>query len=101
MGMIRVQIRKDGSIALPKNVRDALDVGPGSYLKITIEDGRAALEKVAYDPWAEGQKKPEHDSFDKILEQQEKGLQNAEKDFLEKLKNPPEIRPEDRRDFWD
>ncbi len=101
MGTIRVQIRKNGSIQLPKEVLEALDAGPGSYVTLTVKDDRVELEKTSYDPWKEGQKKEKTASFDELIQRQEKGLARAEQDFMEKLKEPPEVRPEDRRDFWD
>ena len=93
MATSRVQVRKDGSAGLPREVLEALEAGPGSYLEITVAEGVATIRRIAYDPWAEGQKKPQHDSFDAILKRQEEGLAEAEKDFLEKLKKPPEVRP--------
>jgi hypothetical protein len=97
----RLQIRKDGSIQLPQEILDALEAGPGSYLSVTATGGRAELIKIAYDPWTEGQKKTRPDSFDDLLKRQKEGLAEAEKDFMEKLKKPPAVKPEDRRDFWD
>ena len=101
MKTIRVQIRKNGSITLPKEVLDGLDVGPGSYLKLTLEKTHITLEKMDFDPFAEVRKKPDPDAFEKIRKRQEEGLAEAEKEFLERMKDPPEIRPEDRPDFWD
>ena len=101
MGSVRVQVRKDGSIPLPKEVLEALGAGPGSYLLLKVVEGRLEVEKTTYDPWTEGLKKKGPASFEEIMKKQKEGLQEAEKDFMEKLKNPPEIRPEDRHDFWD
>ena len=101
MGIVRVQIKKDGSVPLPKETLDAMEAGPGSYVEITVDGSQVTLEKIAYDPWKEGQKKAKPDSFDAILKRQEEGLAEAEKNFMEKMKKPPEVRPEDRRDFWD
>jgi bifunctional DNA-binding transcriptional regulator/antitoxin component of YhaV-PrlF toxin-antitoxin module len=100
MGTHRVQIRKNGSVVLPPEVLAALEAGPGSYLELTVKDAAVEIVKIAYDPWTEAQKKTTSD-FDEIMKRQQAGLEEAEKDFMEKLKKPPEIRPEDRRDFWD
>ncbi len=102
MSALRVQVRKDGSIALPKSVLDALGVDAGSYLGIAIDKNRVVLEKVSFDPFAEGQKKPDPDAFEKILKKQKEGMDEAEREFLQRMKEPPpEIKPEDRPEFWD
>jgi bifunctional DNA-binding transcriptional regulator/antitoxin component of YhaV-PrlF toxin-antitoxin module len=102
MAAIRVQVRKDGSIALPRNVLEALGADVGSYLAVTVEEDRAVLCKTTFDPFAEAQKKPDPDAFEKILRRQREGLDQAERDFMQRLKEPPpEVRPEDRPEFWD
>ena len=102
MSTIRVQVKKDGSLTLPKNVLDALEVDTGSYLLITIDENRVVLEKTIFDPFAEVQKKLDPDTFDKILKKQKEGLDQAERDFVQRMKGPPpEIKPEDRPEFWD
>lgn len=102
MAAIRVQVRKDGSVVLPRNVLDALGADAGSYLAITAEENRVVLEKTTFDPFAEAQKKPDPDAFDKILRRQREGLDQAERDFMQRMKEPPpEVRPEDRPEFWD
>jgi len=94
-------VRQDGTIRLPKEAMEALDVGPGSYLKVTIHSGRVELVKTVYDPWEEGQRKKKTASFEELLKRQKEDLAEAERDFMEKLKKPPDVRPEDRLDFWD
>ncbi|HAK95179.1 MAG TPA: hypothetical protein DCM87_09305 [Planctomycetes bacterium] len=102
MAGIRVQVRKDGSVPLPRNVLDALGADAGSYLAITVEDDRVVLQKTTFDPFAEAQKKPDPDAFEKILKSQREGLDQAERDFMQRIKDPPpEVRPEDRPEFWD
>jgi bifunctional DNA-binding transcriptional regulator/antitoxin component of YhaV-PrlF toxin-antitoxin module len=102
MSTMRVQVKKDGSIVLPKNVLDALEAETGSYLLLTIEENRVVLEKTIFDPFAEVQQKVDPDAFDKILKKQKEGLDQAERDFMQRIKGPPpEIKPEDRLEFWD
>ena len=101
MAELRIQIRRDGSIVLPKEALDALNAGPGSYLKVSLAKGKIELEKTFYDPFAETPKGPDPDALDKIAKKQQEKLKEAEKEFFEKLKEPPELRPEDRPDFWD
>ena len=102
MSAIRVQVRKDGSITLPRNVLDALEADTGSYLGIAIDKNKVVLEKISFDPFAEAQKKPDPDAFEKILKKQKEGLDEAEREFLQRMKEPPpEIKPEDRPEFWD
>ena len=97
----RVQVRKDGTVPLPRNILEALDAGPGSYLSIIVKKNTIELQKMEFDPFEEARKKPDLDAFEKIRKKQEEGFAAAEKEFLEKMKDPPEIRPEDRPDFWD
>ncbi len=102
MAAIRVQVRKDGGIVLPRNVLDALEADAGSYLAITVEENRVVLQKTTFDPFAEAHKKPDPDAFEKILKQQREGLDKAERDFMQRMKEPPpEVRPEDKPEFWD
>ena len=101
MANVRVQIKKDGSVPLPKIVREALDVGPGSYVEIAVEKEQLVLKKIQFDPFAQAAKKPDPDAFEKIMQRQKEGLVEAEKEFMDRLKEPPEIKPEDRHDFWD
>ena len=42
----------------------------------------------------------EPDEFDRILGEQKKSQADAFKAFEEKIKKPPEVRPEDREDHW-
>lgn len=99
-GEFRVQVRKDGSLALPREALSALGAEPGSYLGITVADGVLTVRKIQFDPFAQPRSTPAPDAFDRILKRQKDGLVEAEKEFLDKLKEPPEVRPEDRPDFW-
>ncbi len=102
MSAVRVQVKKDGSITLPRSVLDVLGADTGSYLLVTVDENRVLLEKTAFDPFAEVQKKPDPDAFDKILKKQKEGLDQAEREFTQRMKDPPpEVRPEDRPEFWD
>ncbi|MBN1418269.1 MAG: hypothetical protein JXP34_05800 [Planctomycetes bacterium] len=99
--MRRLQIRKDGTIQLPDEIMQALEWYPASYLKIDVQEGKLILEKIAYDPFAEATKKPDLDAFDKIMKKQKDSVRKAAEEFEDMMKKPPEIRPEDRPDFWD
>lgn len=100
--MTRIQISRDGSIRLPKKLMEEVGWMPGSYLKVTRDEAVIALEKIQFDPFAEAQKGPDKDAFDKVLKKQREGAEEAKRLFEEKIKEPPgEIRPEDKPFFWD
>lgn len=99
--MRRLQIRKDGTIQLPPEVMQALEWYPASYLKVEVEGGKVILEKIAFDPFAEARKTPDLDAFEKIMKKQQESVRKAEEEFEDMMKKPPEVRPEDRPDFWD
>ncbi len=42
-----VKLSSKGQIVLPKGIRDALHIGPGSILKVACEGQRIVLEPVA------------------------------------------------------
>ncbi len=97
----KIRVGARGKIALPSEILQALDVDEGSYLSFEIDDAAVTLKKLHYDPFLEAGKKPDPDGFEKIMKQQKEGMKAAEQEFRERLKKPPELRPEDRPDFWD
>lgn len=101
MAAKRIKVQPDNRVSLPSEVMQALDIAPGSYVAFEVSEGAAILKKVDFDPFQEGLKKPDPDAFDKIIKKQKAGMQEAEKEFMERLKDPPEVKPEDRPDFWD
>lgn len=96
----RIRIGADGTIRLPEEILEQLQWAPGHYLELAITDAELRLEKIDVDPFEEAMKKPDPSEFDRILGEQEKSREDAFKAFEEKLKQPPEVRPEDREDHW-
>ena len=96
----RIRIMADGAIRLPEELLDQLEWAAGHYLEIAVEDDGVRLEKVDVDPFEEAMKKPDPSEFDRILGDQKKSQEDAFKAFEEKIKKPPEVRPEDREDHW-
>lgn len=96
----RIRIRPDGAIRLPDEVLNELEWSGGHYLEITVDQHGVRLEKIEVDPFEEAMKKPDPSEFDRILGEQKKSQQDAFKTFEEKIKKPPEVRPEDRSDHW-
>ncbi len=68
-------------------------------LKIRIASSVRLLE---VDLFAEALRKPDPESFETILAKQKKSQEDAFKAFEEKVKQKdlPEVRPEDRPDYW-
>jgi AbrB family looped-hinge helix DNA binding protein len=98
----RIRISPDGSLQLPKEVLEKLGWRPGSYLEFSVEAGALHLRRVEVDPFAEAIKKPDADAFEQILSQQKKSQEAAFRTFEErvKAKDFPELKPEDKPDFW-
>ncbi len=44
MGVVRVTRKRQ--ITLPKEVCDRLNIAPGDYVRVCVEDGRVIVEKV-------------------------------------------------------
>ena len=81
-------------------VVEKLGWSTGSYLQVSVDGDAVKLARVEVDPFAEALKKPDADAFEKILGKQKKSQEEAFKSFEEKLKDPPEVQPEDRPDYW-
>jgi AbrB family looped-hinge helix DNA binding protein len=96
----RIRIAADGRILLPREVTERLGWTSGSYLEVRVEGETVKLNRVEVDPFEEALKKPAPDALEKALERQQESQSQAMKDFEEKMKKPPEVRPEDRPDFW-
>jgi len=99
---VRIKIAPDGALRLPEEVLEDLGWKTGSYLEVSVEGGDAHLHPIEVDLFAEALKKPDPNSFDQILSKQKKSQEDAAKFFEEKIKDKelPEIRPEDKPDFW-
>jgi len=97
----RIRIAPDGSIRLPRAVTEKLGWTTGSYLIVKVNGEVVELERIEVDHFAEAVKKPDADAFEKIMKKQKESTKKAFQDFETKIKDPPEIRPEDRPQFWD
>ena len=99
---LRIKIAPDGTLRLPKEIADRLGWKTGSTLEVSEEGGVVRLERLEVDPFAEAQKAPEPDAFEKRLAADRKRQEEARRTFEERLKakDLPELRPEDRPDFW-
>src|SRR5262245_30403532 len=98
----RIKIAPDGSLRLPREIVERLGWKTGSTLEVTEESGVVRLERLEVDPFAEAQKAPEPDALEKRLAADRQRQEEARKVFEERLKGKdlPELRPEDRPDFW-
>jgi len=97
---VRVRIEDDGSIRLPKDMMEKLGWGMRNYLEVTVTERSLRLEKVEGDPFAEAMKKPDSDALDKLIAEQSESQKKALDTFAERIKSSPEVRPEDRPDYW-
>ncbi len=97
----RLRVAPDGSIRLPAELMEHLGWKTGSYIEFEKKGERLHLWRVEVDLFAEAVKKPDDDAFDKIMKKQKESQSKAFKDFEKKIKDPPELRPEDRPQFWD
>ena len=97
----RIRISPKGSIHLPEEVLEELGWLTGSYLEFEHDGEKLKIWKVEVDLFAEAMKKPDQDGFDKVLKKQKESQSKAFEEFEENIKDPPELRPEDRPEFWD
>jgi bifunctional DNA-binding transcriptional regulator/antitoxin component of YhaV-PrlF toxin-antitoxin module len=99
----RLRVSKSGSIRLPEALREELGWTTGSYLEFKRNGDRLEIWRVEVDLFEEAlEKKTDEDAFEKILHRQAESRTRALDNFEEKLKDPPpDLRPEDRPDFWD
>jgi hypothetical protein len=97
----RIRISPEGSIKLPKETLETLGWDTASYLEFELKGDRLELWRVEVDLFAEAMKKPDADGFEKVMKKQKESQSKAFEEFEKKIKDPPEVRPEDRPDFWD
>ena len=97
---IRVRIGADGEIRLPADTMEQLGWGSRHVLEVTLTEAGVRLEKIDVDPFEEAMKKPDPDAFDRILADQKESQKKAFDTFDERIKDPPEVQPEDRPDQW-
>ncbi len=97
----RIRMSMDGSIRLPADVLEKLGWTTASFLEYEVSGDHIELRRVEVDLFAEAMKKPDSDAFDKVLKKQKDSQSAAFEDFEKRIKDPPEVRPEDRPDFWD
>jgi len=96
----RIRVAEDRSIRLPREVMEKLEWDSGHYLELEVGENTVRLKRVEVDPFTEAVKAPDPDTFDKILKEQIESQQKAFDTFDEKIKDPPEVKPEDRPDHW-
>jgi AbrB family looped-hinge helix DNA binding protein len=99
---VRIKIASDGGLRLPEEVRERLGWKTGSYLEVSVEGSDVRLHPIELDLFAEALETPDPSSFDRIIAKQKKSQEDAARFFEEKIqdKDLPEIRPEDKPDFW-
>ena len=101
MSTERLRVSANGAIKLPEELRETLEWPTGSYIQYAVKGDKLELWKIKVDLFAEAVKKPDEDKFDKIMDDQASSREKAVDEFEERIKEPGEIRPEDRPEFWD
>ena len=100
--MERIRVNDDGTIRLPKGAMRALGIRAGSYILVGLDDEkRVVIKPTDFDPFQEPLPKGDGDFIAKGLVEDEKRANEANKKFEQLMEDPPEVRPEDRPDFWD
>ncbi len=95
-----IEIGQGGRIHLPKEVMKALGVAPGNQIKIEVRGDLASIARhKVKDPFAEAAKKKTPELKD-LMAQQEARKKEAAREFEKRVQEKPEVRPEDREDFW-
>ena len=99
---MRIRISQDGSLRIPEDVATTLGWRSGSYLEVEVEGEVVKLHRIEVDPFAAALEKPDESAFEKILEKQRKSREDAFRSFDDRVKrgDVPEVRPEDKPDYW-
>ncbi len=98
----RIKIAPDGSFRLSEEILERLGWKTGTYLEASVDGDALRLKRIEVDLFAEALRKPDPESFEKMLAKQKKSQEDAFEAFEEKMKqkNLPGARPEDRPDYW-
>jgi len=97
---------KDGSLKLPPDMLEALELEPGQKVRVFLDTRRKELrvERHVDDPWAEAMKRKQGPDFDDLFADQSRREAEADRIFDEKMnqakKEKPKRRPEDDPDYW-
>ena len=101
---LRVRVRDDGSVAIPRELQDRLEWSPGSYIEVDIAGETIQLKRVRVDPFEEVGTPSDPDEFERRLVAEAASKSEAAKRFEELMRNPPEpapeLAPEDHPDHW-
>ena len=96
----------DGSLKLPPDVLEALELEPGQKVRVHLDTRRKEIrvERHVDDPWGEALKKKQGPDFDDLFADQSRREAEAERLFRERMeqvkKEKPKRRPEDDPDYW-
>ncbi len=94
------EVQAGGRIRLPKEVMEALDVGPGTQIKIEIRGDLISIARhQVKDPFA-ALKNKKTPGLQELMSIEETRKKEAARVFEERMQEKHEIRPEDREDFW-
>jgi len=98
----RVRVSKDGSLKIPRSIVRSLGIPALADVELRPrDDGTLEFVVQPHDPFEAGPQKPADDSFEKLVAEEDTRAEKADRKFRELMENPPEVRPEDRPDFWD
>jgi len=101
-----LDLSADGSLKLPPDVLEALQLEPGQKVRLFLDTRRkeVRVERHVDDPWAEAMKKKEGPDFDDLFADQNRREAEAEQLFDRRVdqvkKEKPKRRPEDDPDYW-
>ncbi len=95
------EVGAGGRIRLPKEVMDALNVAPGNQIKIEIRGNLISIARhQVKDPFAELKNK-KIPGLDELMSKEKSRKKEAAREFDKRMQEKHEIRPEDRKEFWD
>ncbi len=105
---IPLKVGPDGSVVLPKDALDAIDVSAGGDVKLFVDTRRKSLriERHVDDVWAEALGPRTQKNFDDVLSEQRQREKDAEDIFNRRSKDAgkepgkKDSKPEDHPDRW-
>lgn len=100
---VRLTVGRDGSVKLPQDAMEALDLAPGEQVELRIDTRRKQirLERHVDDPWKEALKQKDEKGFEDLMSEQKAREAEAERLFDQRSKEPPpKKKPEDDPGYW-
>jgi antitoxin component of MazEF toxin-antitoxin module len=99
----RLTVAADGSVRLPPEMMEALELKPGEQVELRLDTRRKQihLERHVDDPWAEAMREKKEKGFEDLMSDQKAREEEAERLFEKRRhEKPAPKKPEDDPGYW-